>query len=475
MGLARTLTVVVLSWTLALAAGACATPSSYELAIVNGRVIDPESGLDAVRSIGITAGRIVEIGSGSLTGRTTVDAAGLVVAPGFVDLHSHTQSPDIFRLRATDGVTSAFELEIGTADVDAWYRERDGGQLINYGVSAGHIQVRMRAFNDPGTRLPTGPGAHQEASGAQIAEIVRRLELGLDQGAVSLGAGFVYTPGASREELLAVFGVAGRRRVPVHLHSRRGVAGVGEALALAAETQAPLHIVHVNSTSVSATPDVLAMIAAARDKGMAVTTEAYPYTAGMTEIQSANLDEYEKAPERIPNLEWPRTGERLTRESFQRYRKIGGPVVTHTNTEAMVRVAITSPLTMIASDAYWEDGIGHPRTTGTYSKVLGRYVRDAKALTLMDAIRKMTLMPARHLENRVPAMKTKGRIRVGADADIVVFDATTIIDRSSYRAPALPATGIRHVLVHGVPVVANGHIVDGVAPGRAVRAPVLSK
>ena len=115
------------------------------------------------------------------------------------------------------------------------------------------------------------------------------------------------------------------------------------------------------------------------------------------------------------------------RKSFQRYRKIGGPVVTHTNTEEMVRVAITSPLTMIASDAYWEDGIGHPRTTGTYSKVLGRYVRDAKALTLMDAIRKMTLMPARHLENRVPAMKTKGRIRVGADADIVVFDATTII------------------------------------------------
>jgi len=473
--LARTLTLVGLSWALAAAAGACA-PRSVDLVIVNGRVVDPETGLDGVRSLGIDAGRIVEIGSARLTGRAVIDASGLVVAPGFVDLHSHLQSPDTYKLRAADGVTSAFELEIGTADVDAWYRERDGGQVINYGVSAGHIQVRMAVFNDPGTRLPTGPGAHQIASPSEIAEIVRRLELGLDQGAVSMGAGFVYTPAASRDELLAVFGVAGRRQVPVHLHSRRGVAGVGEALALAAETRAPLHIVHVNSTSVGATPEVLAMIEAARAKGMAVTTEAYPYTAGMTEIQSANLDEYEHAPpERVAMLEWPRTGERLTRESFERYRKLGGPVVTHTNTEEMVRVAIASPLTMIASDAYWEDGIGHPRTTGTYSKILGRYVRDGKALSLMDAIRKMTLMPARHLEDRVPGMKTKGRIRVGADADIVVFDAATVIDRSTYREPALPAVGIRHVIVNGVPVVSNGQVVDGVRPGRAVRAPVLSR
>ncbi len=162
------------------------------------------------------------------------------------------------------------------------------------------------------------------------------------------------------------------------MHIRRGVAGLDEALKLAAATKAPLHVVHINSSGVEATREMLQMITDARNRGMDVTTEAYPYAAGMTEIQSANLDEYQSASDdRIARLEWPRTGERLTRETFEKYRQTGGPVVLHTNTEEMVTVAIRSPLTMIASDAYWENGTGHPRTTGTYSKVLGRYVRES--------------------------------------------------------------------------------------------------
>jgi dihydroorotase len=124
---------------------------------------------------------------------------------------------------------------------------------------------------------------------------------------------------------------------------------------------------------------------------------------------------------------------------------------------------------MIASDSYWENGTGHPRTTGTYSKVLGRYVRESRSLTLMEAIRKMTLMPAERLQARVPAMRTKGRLRVGADADITVFDAAQIIDRSTYREPGLAPLGIHHVIVNGVPVVARGNIVEGIAPGQAVK------
>jgi N-acyl-D-aspartate/D-glutamate deacylase len=447
---------------------------TYDVVIVNGRVLDPESNLNAIRSVAITGRTIAAVSTERLTGRTTIDATGAIVVPGFIDLHAHGQAADVYKLRASDGVTTALELEVGAADINGWYREREGGQVINYGVSVGHIPVRMAVLRDAGSFLPTGPGAHQAASTGEIAEIVSRIEQGLDRGAVSIGAGFVYTPAASRDELLAVFAVAGRRRAAVHAHTRRGLPGVEEAIGLAAETKAPLHIVHVNSTSVGATREVLAVIDRARKQGMDVTTEAYPYTAGMTEIQSANLDEYVGAPaERLALLEWPRTGERLNRESFEKYRKIGGPVVLHTNTEEMVKAAVTSPLTMIASDAYWENGIGHPRTTGTYSKVLGRFVREQQALTLMDAIRKMTLMPARRLEARVPAMKTKGRLRTGADADIAIVDAATVIDRSTYREPTLAPIGIRHVLVNGVAVVANGRTVDGVTPGQPVRAPAF--
>jgi dihydroorotase len=135
----------------------------------------------------------------------------------------------------------------------------------------------------------------------------------------------------------------------------------------------------------------------------------------------------------------------------------------------MVAVAVTSPLTMIASDSYWEGGTGHPRTSGTFSRVLGRYVREARSLSLMGALRKMTLMPAQRLEGRVAAMKNKGRLRVGADADITIFDAGRVIDRSTYRDPGLPPLGIRHVIVNGIAVVANEQLVEGVFPGKAIR------
>jgi dihydroorotase len=218
---------------------------------------------------------------------------------------------------------------------------------------------------------------------------------------------------------------------------------------------------------------MLEIISDARARGHDVTTEAYPYAAGMTEIQSATIqDIYAGASsERLAELEWPPTGERLNRESFERYSRIGGPIVVHTNTEEMVAVAIKSPLTIIASDAYWQHGTGHPRTTGTFSKVLGRYVRESRSLSLMEAIRKMTLMPAQRLEARVPGMRQKGRLRVGSDADITIFDSARVLDRSTYREPTLSPVGVEHVIVNGVSVVANGRAVEGVAPGKAVRAP----
>ena len=454
----------------------------YDRVILGGHVMDPASNLDAVRNIGLSGGRIAVITTDAISGRDTVDARGLVVAPGFIDLHAHGQTPETYRFYALDGVTTALELELGTSDVAAWYREREGGERINYGVSIGHIKVRMAVMHDSGTRMPVSDGAYRAASPAQIREIAQRIEVGLREGAVDIGAGFPYTPAATRAELLAVFRVAAKTKTPIHVHIRPGVSGLKEALALAAETHAPLHVVHVNSVGLAETPELLQMIKEARAHGRDVTTEAYPYDAGMTEIQSATIqDVYKTAPdERLAELEWPPTGERLNRESFERYSRTGGPVVVHTNKEPMVIAAITSPLTIIASDAYWQDGMGHPRTTGTFARVLGRYALRSpspegrggpgvRTLSLMDALRKMTLLPAQRLEARVPAMRQKGRLRVGADADITIFDPATVLDRSTYREPSLSPVGIQHVIVNGVSVVANGQAVEGVAPGKAVR------
>jgi dihydroorotase len=453
-----------------------ATNTVYDRVVLGGRVMDPQSKLDAVRNIGLLDGRIAVITTQAVRGRDTVDARGLVVAPGFIDIHAHGQTPETYRFQSLDGVTTSLELELGTSDVAGWYRERSAGERINYGVSIGHIKVRMSVMHDSGTVMPVSDGAYRVASPAQIAEIVRRIETGLNEGAVSIGAGFPYTPAATRDELLAAFRVAARTKTPVHVHIRPGVDGLKEALSLAGGANAALHVVHINSASLSATPVMLGMIRDAQARGHDVTTEAYPYAAGMTEIQSATIqDVYRAAPaERLAELEWPRTGERLNRESFDRYTRIGGPVVVHTNTEQMVAVAITSPLTIIASDAYWQRGTGHPRTTGTFSKVLGRYVRETHSLPLMEAIRKMTLMPAQRLEARVPAMRQKGRLRVGADADITIFDPATVVDRSTYREPSLSPVGIQHVIVNGVSVVSNARAVEGVAPGKAVRAPIKS-
>src|SRR5437763_7901716 len=453
----------------------------YDRVILGGRAIDPASGLDAVRNIGLRDGRIAVITTEAVRGRDTVDARGLVVAPGFIDIHAHGQTPETYRFYSLDGVTTALELELGTSDVAAWYGERSAGERINYGVSIGHIKVRMAVMHDAGTWMPVGDAAYRAASAAEIREIARRIQIGLKEGAVDIGAGFPYTPAATRDELLAVFRVAARAKTPIHVHIRPGVAGLKEVLALAAETHAPLHVVHVNSVGLAETPGLLELIAAARARGQDVTTEAYPYDAGMTEIQSATIqDVYRSAPDtQLAELEWPPTGERLNRESFERYSRVGGPVVIHTNTEAMVAAAITSPLTLIASDAYWENGTGHPRTTGAFARVLGRYTLDrspspngrgGQGVRLMDAIRKMTLMPAQRLEGRVPAMRQKGRLQVGADADITVFDPATVVDRSTYREPSLAPVGIQHVIVNGVSVVTNGRAVEGVAPGKAVRA-----
>jgi N-acyl-D-aspartate/D-glutamate deacylase len=451
---------------------ACGRAPTYDLVIANGRVVDPESGLDAVRNVGIRAGRVEAISATALSGTRVIDASGLVVAPGFVDLHEHGQQEESYSLMVRDGVTSALELEVGTGDVPAWYAARNGGQIVNYGVSVGHIKARMKVLGDPSTALlPSGIGGTGSASDAQIAEMEAILRKGLADGAVAVGFGSAYTPGASMAEIERMFRVAAEGGASAHIHMRNGITGLDSTIAAASTAKAKLHIVHVNSSGDTALAAFLAHIQAARDRGQDVTTEAYPYGAGMTEIQSALFDDWKTWPDAKFGLhQLVSTGERLTRKRFEEARKSGGTVIIHGRTEEQTRAAIVSPLTMIASDGFIEHGRGHPRTSGTYSKVLGRYVREEHALPLMDAIRKMTLAPAQRLEARVPAMSTKGRVRVGADADLTIFDPATVIDRSTYEDATIPSTGIPYVVVGGQVVVDSGHVTKA-RPGSAIRAP----
>ncbi len=381
-------------------------------------------------------------------------------------------------------MTSALELEIGTDDVDRWYAEREGRALIHHGVSIGHPPVRMAALGDPVEFLPPSESNanRKAATAAEIADIRRRIERGLRRGAPAVGFGLQYTSAASREEVLEAFRAAADFGASCHVHLRHGgtkepdtcVAGLEEVLAMSASARAPLHVVHLHSTSLGWTPRTLKAVADARARGVDVTAECYPYTAGMTKIQSAIFDGDWRTSRGIDygDLLWPPTGERLTAETFQKYRKSGGLVAVFSIPEEAVRAALADPEVIVGSDGIREGGSWHPRSAGTCARVLGRYVREENVLTLMDAVRKMSLLPARRLERRAPVFLDKGRIRPGADADLTLFDPATVIDRATYEKPTEPSAGIRHVFVGGVAVVREGRLVPDVLPGRALRAPI---
>lgn len=446
----------------------------YDVVINGGRLLDPASNTDAIRSIGVTHGKITQISQTPLTGKTVIDAHGLVVSPGFIDLHSHGQTPENYALKARDGVTTALELEVGVWPLAPWYAARENKALINFGASAGDLPALMAIMGDTGTLLPRDAAVIRAPTRDEWNRTLDHLRQGIREGAMGIGVGIAYTPLISREQILDLFRLGAERRLCLFVHMRNSgpvepgvLDSLQEVLADAAVTRAPLHIVHITSTGLRQTPLCLSMIADAHKQGLDVTTEAYSYTAGMTDLGSAIFsDGWQSRQGGITyhDLQWAATGERLNADTFARYRKSGGMVAIHAIPEEIVQGAMANPSVMIASDGIIDRGKGHPRAAGTYARVLGRYVREQHVLTLMEALRKMTVDPAQRL-----GLPQKGRIQVGADADITVFDPQRVIDRGTYEKPAQYSEGILYVLVNGSVVVNDGKIQPATFPGRGIR------
>ena len=470
----RTLTAIAAVVSALTSTASRTAAQSYDVVLSGGRVMDPESGLDAVRHVGIRDGTITAISESPLDGETVVDVSGLVVAPGFIDLHAHGQDLFSSQLQAQDGVTTALELESGTGDVDEWYASREGKAAIHYGATASHGAARRLALG--GQRQAVRLAADLE----QVVVMEDRLRDELGRGALGLGFGIQYTPGARREEIHRLFQLAAEEGVANFVHVRyaglvepgSSIEAVHEMIANAASTGAGVHIVHIGSSGLGQVPTLLSMIEGAQASGLDVTTEVYPYPAASTDIRAAIFDPgwRERLGGDFGDIEWDATGERLTEETFSERRETGGRIIAHIIPQEMFELALAHPAVMVASDGVpFVNGQGHPRGAGTFARVLGRYVREEGLLTLMEAIRKMTLMPAQRLDAYVPQMADKGRIRVGADADITVFDPATVIDNATFQSPTQPSSGIEHVLVAGTFVVRDAELIETAFPGQAIR------
>jgi len=466
------------------------TGTVYDVVLEGGRVIDTETKLDAIRNVGIINNRIAQISPEPLKGKETVNVSGLVVAPGFIDLHVHGRSNVEQEFQVHDGITTALELEWGIEHLGKWYDSRKCKALINYGASVcwpferfkaiGKYQTAVDSLLQTTLKGEAGIGtmtntilraANEAVSPGTMDQTLENIKASLADGGIGIGAPIGYLPKTNPAELFQVYKLAGEMQALVFSHVRQpDIISIQEVIAVAVLTGAPLHIVHINSMSLGNIELSLEMVNAAGKKGFDISTELYPYTAGSTALQSAMFDEgwQQRLGIGYGDLQWVATGERLTRESFETYRKTGGVVIIHVMKPEWIKRGIAAPGVMIASDGMTYAKLAHPRTAGTFSRVLGKYVREDKVIDLNTAIEKMTLLPAKRLEKIAPSMRFKGRIQVGADADITIFNPDTIIDKATFEKGLEFSAGIEHVMVNGSFILKNGKTVSQVFPGQAV-------
>ena len=472
---------------LLLALMACGEPASaYDVVINHGRVIDPESQLDAVRSIGIRNGKIVAVSKTPLTAPREIDASNRVVSPGFINLHSHSVAEAGYQLELLDGVTTVLELEAGGYPIDTFGQQLGASPLTHFGASVGHAWIRLQII-DPaalaelmqtGKLDMSGAAFTQTATPAQREQIERLLETELDKGGLGIGFLLDYmTRAVDDAERDMIFAVAARHGVPVFIHVRRGIdgdpSGLLEVIETAERFGAAVHVCHLNASAMSGVDRWLNEIDAARARGVDVTTEMFPWTAGSASISS---DVFSRNWREIfaidyTDVQWAETGEWLTEESFQAYREARpeGQTMHHYIREEWNRLAIQRPHVMVASDAMpllsYERKVV-PNGAGTSARILGQYVREEGLLSLSDAIARLSLFPAMRMQAFAPAFFKKGRISVGADADLVIFDPASIAASADYDEPFLPPAGIDFVLVGGSVAAESGAVVTERGSGK---------
>jgi len=462
----------------------------YDIVLSGGRVIDPETKLDTIKNVGIINNRIAQISSVPLKGKENINVQGLVVSPGFIDLHVHGRNNQVQEYQMHDGVTTALELEFGIENLAEWYASRKSKALINYGASVNWPFERFKAMDKYRENLKEsiqttlsgessletlfkiiGPSYTDNLSKEEMQKTINNIKQSLDAGGIGIGIPVGYLPKTKSEELFRIFQLAAELKLLVFSHVREpNILSIQEAISNAAMTGAALHLVHINSMALGEIQLALDMIKSANERGLDISTELYSYTAAATLLNSAFFDEgwQERLGISYGDLQWVANGERLTKETFDSYRKSGGTVIIHMMKPEWIKTGIAYPGVMIASDGMPYSVLAHPRTAGTFSRVLGKYVREEKVLSLNEAIEKMTILPAKRLENISPMMRFKGRIQVGADADITIFNPATVTDQASFEKGLKFSAGIEYVLVNGVFVLKNGETLHNVFAGQPV-------
>lgn len=451
----------------------------YDIVIENARVIDPETKLDKVLNVAISNDKIAKISNEKLTGAKIINATGKILSPGFIDLHAHGQTNIENRYQAFDGVTTALELEVGVDTLENWFSSRKNNAILNYGASACQLAYRNKVIANSDRTYPTIFEELQDSTAQltlpknKFSALRQKLTDAISKGAIGIGIPVGYLPKASIEEISDVYALAGTLNVPVFSHVREGGSiAFQQAISDAILNKTQLHICHINSMARKDIDFCLEQVEKAQNLGYPITTELYPYTAGNTEIGSAVFNEgwQERLGCSHNDLQWVETNERLTEETFKVYRQMGGSVIVHMMKEAWIKKAMKSNITMIASDGGGYSPSGHPRSSGTFTKVLRKYVKEDSLITLQTAIKKMTIMPAKVIESIVPDMKLRARIQEGCYADLLLFDLEKVKDNSDYRKGFVTSSGMDYVIINGKILIENGKFHDTIFPGRAIKS-----